>query len=141
MIDLDLLLYNADIVDVFRLRVFAGWAGVKDGRWVYVEEGAPPAGVAAAAQRDLAGMCIAPGLVDAHMHIESSQIPPASFARAVLPHGTTTVLADAHEVANVAGEDGGPLRIELSAALKKIYGEDDGVIVDVTPAQLPEKTQ
>ncbi len=52
------------------------------------------------------GAVVAPGLIDAHIHVESSMLSPAEFARAVIPHGTTAVVADPHEVANVAGLDG-----------------------------------
>jgi adenine deaminase len=55
---------------------------------------------------DASGMWVAPGLVDAHVHIESSRLLPDEFARLVLPHGTTTVVADPHEIANVLGTDG-----------------------------------
>jgi adenine deaminase len=105
-VHLDLLLHNARIADVFRLRVFEGWVGIRDGRFVYVEEGAPAPDFTAKETRDLVGRVIIPGLIDSHMHIESSHVTPRGFAQAVLPHGTTTVLADAHEVANVAGEEG-----------------------------------
>ncbi len=49
---------------------------------------------------------ILPGLIDAHIHIESSMLTPARFAEAVVPHGTTSVVADPHEIANVLGLDG-----------------------------------
>jgi adenine deaminase len=55
---------------------------------------------------DLRGARVVPGLIDAHVHLESSLLVPAEFARAVLPHGTTTVIADPHEIANVAGVRG-----------------------------------
>ena len=55
---------------------------------------------------DLHGARVVPGLIDSHVHIESSLLVPAEFARAVLPHGTTTVIADPHEIANVAGVRG-----------------------------------
>jgi adenine deaminase len=55
---------------------------------------------------DLAGGLIIPGLIDAHIHIESTLLLPAHFAAAVLPHGTTAVIADPHEIANVLGEAG-----------------------------------
>ena len=55
---------------------------------------------------DAAGMWVVPGFIDAHVHIESSRLMPAEFARLVLPHGTTTVVADPHEIANVLGTDG-----------------------------------
>jgi adenine deaminase len=55
---------------------------------------------------DAAGRYLLPGLIDAHVHIESSLVDPASFAQLTLPHGTTTVIADPHEIANVCGLDG-----------------------------------
>jgi adenine deaminase len=55
---------------------------------------------------DLGGAHLAPGFIDAHVHIESSMLPPREFARAVVPHGTTTVVSDPHEIANVLGMDG-----------------------------------
>ncbi|MDD1660283.1 MAG: adenine deaminase [Methanomicrobiales archaeon] len=58
------------------------------------------------AEQDLSGSRMVPGLVDAHVHIESSLLCPAEFARAVLPRGTTTVIADPHEIANVMGPEG-----------------------------------
>ncbi|MEP7106314.1 MAG: adenine deaminase [Chloroflexota bacterium] len=55
---------------------------------------------------DVGGAYVVPGFIDAHMHIESSKLMFDQFARAVLPHGTTTVVADPHEIANVLGTDG-----------------------------------
>jgi adenine deaminase len=55
---------------------------------------------------DLEGSFLAPGLIDAHVHIESSLVPPSEFARTVVPTGTTTVVTDPHEIANVLGLDG-----------------------------------
>src|SRR5256885_1420376 len=55
---------------------------------------------------DATGLTIVPGFVDGHMHIESTKLMPGQFARAVLPHGTTTVVIDPHEMANVFGLDG-----------------------------------
>ena len=55
---------------------------------------------------DLLGSYIIPGLIDAHVHIESSLLAPREYARLVAPHGTTTVIADPHEIANVAGAQG-----------------------------------
>jgi adenine deaminase len=55
---------------------------------------------------DVSGAFLVPGFIDAHMHIESSKLTVDEFARAVLPHGTTTVVADPHEIANVLGTDG-----------------------------------
>ncbi len=55
---------------------------------------------------DLGGRYVCPGFIDAHVHIESAMVPPNEFARAVVPRGTTTVIADPHEIANVLGLDG-----------------------------------
>jgi len=63
---------------------------------------------------DLAGRYVCPGLIDAHVHIESSMVTPPQFARAVVPRGTTTVVTDPHEIANVAGMAG--VRYMLAAS-------------------------
>lgn len=55
---------------------------------------------------DLEGQTVVPGLIDGHIHIESSMMTPVSFGKAVMPHGTTTVITDPHEITNVAGTDG-----------------------------------
>jgi adenine deaminase len=60
----------------------------------------------ARAEIDLDGAFVAPGFIDAHVHIESALVPPAEFARAVVPRGTTTVITDPHEIANVLGLEG-----------------------------------
>ncbi|MCI0475553.1 MAG: amidohydrolase family protein, partial [Anaerolineales bacterium] len=135
MLRLDLVIYNARIADVFRMRVFDGWVGIRDGRFVYVEEGAPPKEIVADETRDLGGRVIAPGLIDAHMHIESSLLTPRGFAQAVVPHGTTTVLADPHEVANVAGEEGvrWMIRASQNLPLRIFYA-----IPSCVPATSPE---
>ncbi|MBQ6235073.1 MAG: adenine deaminase, partial [Clostridia bacterium] len=52
------------------------------------------------------GAYLAPGFIDGHVHIESSMVTPASFAQVILPKGTTTIIADPHEIANVAGREG-----------------------------------
>ncbi|MDF2234135.1 adenine deaminase C-terminal domain-containing protein [Albimonas sp. CAU 1670] len=67
---------------------------------------APGARTDAAETLDAAGLTIAPGLIDAHMHVESSMVTPAVYAAAVLPRGTTTVVWDPHEFGNVAGIPG-----------------------------------
>ena len=93
----DLLLRGGWILDVFSGAFFRGDVAVKDG--IIVGFGASEAREII----DLDGAWLIPGLIDAHMHIESTQLTPAEFARAVLPHGTTTVMADPHEIANVLG--------------------------------------
>ncbi len=66
---------------------------------------------------DLEGGLIIPGLIDAHIHIESTLLLPSHFAAAVLPHGTTAVIADPHEIANVLGEAGIDFMLSISEKL------------------------
>lgn len=63
---------------------------------------------------DLKGKYVCPGLIDAHLHIESSMLTPIEFAKAVLPRGTTTIIADPHEIANVTGLDGVEYMIKIT---------------------------
>ncbi len=122
MAAVDLLLTNAVFADVALLRTFRGWAAVRDRRWIYVEEGSPQPGLSASRSLDLGGRLVAPGLIDSHMHIESSLVTPRRFAEAVVPWGTTAILADPHEVANVAGEEGVRWMIRASQGLPlRIY--------------------
>ncbi|SES40942.1 adenine deaminase C-terminal domain-containing protein [Rhizobium sp. NFR03] len=66
---------------------------------------------------DTAGGFVTPGLIDTHMHIESSMVTPATYARAVLPRGVTTIVWDPHELANVHGMDGIRFAIEATRTL------------------------
>lgn len=63
---------------------------------------------------DCDGLTLVPGLIDGHMHVESTKLLPGEFARAVLPHGTTTAVIDPHEIANVFGLDGVRAFLELA---------------------------
>jgi len=103
----DLLFVNALIVDVFLGEVRRGELAVAGGYIVGFGAGAAHQVV------DLGGRYLVPGFIDAHVHIESSQLSPTEFARAILPHGTTCVIADPHEIANVLGLEG--LRYMLRA--------------------------
>ena len=67
---------------------------------------------------DVSGKIIVPGFMDAHMHLESTLLTPAEFERGSLPHGTTSVFADPHEIANVAGTDGIDYIMKLCEGLK-----------------------
>ena len=97
----DLLLRNARVVNVFTGELETTDVAIAGG----VIVGVGP-GYRAAQERDLAGRVLAPGFMDAHMHVESAMVPPAEFARAVVPQGTTTVVIDPHEIANVFGAAG-----------------------------------
>ena len=66
---------------------------------------------------DARGRYLVPGFIDAHVHIESSKLTPAEFARAVVPHGTTAVVTDPHEMANVLGVEGVEWMLEASEGL------------------------
>ncbi|MDD2498336.1 MAG: adenine deaminase [Desulfitobacteriaceae bacterium] len=66
---------------------------------------------------DLKGRYLLPGLIDAHIHIESSLLTPANFTAAIVPHGTTTIIADPHEIANVAGLTGVEYMVNASRDL------------------------
>ncbi|MDH3255959.1 MAG: amidohydrolase family protein, partial [Acidobacteriota bacterium] len=96
----ELLLKNARIVNVLSGEIVPGDVAVVRTRIVGIGE------YRAEKTIDLEGAFLAPGLIDAHVHIESSLVPPAEFSRAVVPRGTTTVVTDPHEIANVLGLDG-----------------------------------
>ncbi|MCR5499823.1 MAG: adenine deaminase [Acetatifactor sp.] len=66
---------------------------------------------------DVSGKILCPGLMDGHIHVESSMLSPAEFAKAVLPHGTIAVVTDPHEIANVAGAEGIRFMMESSKNL------------------------
>jgi adenine deaminase len=97
----DVVYRNAEIFDAFS----GGWEhshlAVKDGTIVGI--GRSYRGLR---EQDLNGRYLLPGLIDAHVHIESSLLVPQEYARLVARHGTTTVIADPHEIANVAGTEG-----------------------------------
>jgi adenine deaminase len=103
-----LLVHGAEIVDVVTRSTYRGWFTVEGGRFVEVEAGEPPSPeeLPARARVDVGGAVVQPGLIDVHMHIESSLLTPRRFAEAALPWGTTTVLQDPHEIANVLGAPG-----------------------------------
>jgi adenine deaminase len=106
----DLNLVNGRLVDLFRAEIRQGvTVSIRGGRIAGVGDG-----LAAERTLDLEGMYLAPGLVDAHVHIESSMLTPPEYARVVVPRGTTAVVADPHEIANVLGYEG--LRYMLAAS-------------------------
>ena len=112
----DLVLRNASYVNVFSNRIHTADIAVAEGMI---------AGIGSAyrgrEELDLAGKLLLPGFVDAHIHLESAMVAPAEFARAVLPHGTTTVITDPHEIANVMGADG----------IRYMFQATEGLPVDV----------
>ncbi|WP_239462285.1 adenine deaminase [Enorma phocaeensis] len=105
----DVLFVNARIVDVYGHRVASGRVAVRDGAIASVlfdDRDADVPDGAAKEVVDCGGRYLAPGFIDGHLHIESSNIRPAEYARMALTRGTTTAVADCHEIANVCGLDG-----------------------------------
>ncbi|MDD4649957.1 MAG: amidohydrolase family protein, partial [Desulfoplanes sp.] len=96
----DLVVENVRVVNVFSGSIMDTCVAVGDGAIVAL--GDRPTSV----RMDGGGRFMIPGLIDAHVHIESSMLAPEHFAAAILPHGTTTVIADPHEIANVLGTQG-----------------------------------
>ena len=108
----DLVFTGGRVVDVFSASVIEGDVAVADG---IIASVGPPRD--AATTIDLTGKILVPGLMDAHVHLESSMVTPEEYARTVVPRGTTSVVADPHEVANVAGMDGVRWMLEASEGL------------------------
>ena len=103
----DLVIQECELVNVQTSEILSGWqVAVTEGRFAYVGPDASHC-IGPATQRvDGGGRYLIPGLCDGHMHIESGMLIPAEFAAAVIPHGTTTMFTDPHEIANVLGLDG-----------------------------------
>ena len=97
----DLVLKNATYVNVFCNELSHGDIAVAEGLIAGMGEH-----YEGAVEVDMGGKLVLPGFVDAHIHLESSLVSPKEFANAVVPHGTTTVITDPHEIANVMGTDG-----------------------------------
>jgi len=109
----DVVLRNARIVDVYTQRILEGDVALAGERIAGIGVIGGPS-YEGAEVYDLEGSYLAPGLIDGHVHIESSMVSVPEFARAVVPHGTTTVVTDPHEIANVLGMSG--IRYMLQAA-------------------------
>lgn len=104
----DLLLKNGRVVNVFTGEIEETSVAISDSRIVGLGD------YDAKKVTDVEGAYICPGFIDAHVHIESALVPPYEFARAVVPHGVTTVVVDPHEIANVLGSEG--IRYMLDAS-------------------------
>ena len=106
------LLKNAKVVNVFTEKIDLTNVLIEDDRITgigdyYKDEDADEV-------EDLEGRFLCPGFIDGHIHIESTMMVPPSLAEAVLPHGTTAVVTDPHEIANVCGVDGIKYMLEMS---------------------------
>ncbi|MBQ6322790.1 MAG: adenine deaminase [Lachnospiraceae bacterium] len=110
----DLCIKNCRIVDVFNKEVFEGDVYIADGIIITFGLDNTPE---AKETMDAGGRYLVPGFIDSHLHIESSHVSPAEYARLVVPCGTTTAIADPHEIVNVCGLDGFDYMLEASEGL------------------------
>lgn len=99
----DLKIANVNLVNVFSEEIYRTNIFIKDQRIISID---PEADLAAAAVIDGKGQYAVPGLIDAHMHFESTLLSPEALASVIVPHGPTTICADLMEIANVAGASG-----------------------------------
>ncbi len=106
----DLVLKNGRIIDVFNGEILLSDVAVVDGVIAGIGE------YEGKQEIDLQNKYICPSFIDGHVHIESSMVTPKEFAKVVLPHGVTTIIADPHEIANVAGTEG--IRFMLDSSEK-----------------------
>lgn len=96
----DAVVKNGKIVNVFTHEIIEGDIAIVDGVIAGIGQYEGQTII------DAQGKYVCPGLIDGHVHIESSMVTPSEFARVVVPHGVTTVITDPHEIANVAGKEG-----------------------------------
>ncbi|ACA40851.1 adenine deaminase [Lysinibacillus sphaericus] len=102
-LEADFILKNAQVADVYTLTWRKADIVVKNGTIVALDHSNR---FHAKEVEDAAGSYVIPGLIDGHIHIESSMLTPGEFSRVLIPHGITTVITDPHEIANVAGAEG-----------------------------------
>lgn len=137
----ELVIKNAKVVDVFNGRIIEGDVAVCGGKIAGVGsyEGEK--------EYNAQGQYLTPGFIDAHVHIESSMVAPAEYARIVMPHGVTAVVCDPHEIANVCGIDGilfmmqsaeqSPMDFHfmLPSCVPAADFEDSGAVIDAAMTQ------
>ena len=107
----DLVLKNAKYLNVFSNEFLCGDIAVANGLIAGVGK------YDGKTEIDVSGKLVLPGFIDAHIHLESSMVTPVEFAKAVVAHGTTTVITDPHEITNVMGIDGVEYMIQASQNL------------------------
>ena len=113
----DLVLKNCQIIDVFSSKIEKGDIAITDGIIVGIGS------YHGKKEIDIKNRFVSPGFIDGHVHIESSMLTPPQFAKIIVPKGTTSVIADPHEIANVSGVEGikymifssifGPLNVNM----------------------------
>lgn len=107
----ELVIKNANIINVFTKEI------IKDDIAICKDQIVGIGSYTGTKEIDAEGKYVCPGLIDSHVHIESTMVTPAEFAKAVLPYGTTTIIADPHEIANVCGVNGINFMLNQSKAL------------------------
>ena len=123
--EVDFILKNGTIVDVFNLDTFQSDVAIYKGYIVGIGQFESKGNVI-----DVSNKFIIPGLIDGHIHIESTMVRPSEFSRALIQHGITTVVTDPHEIANVSGIEG----------IQFMIDDSKGSIVDILvklPSSVP----
>ena len=111
----ELVLKNANIINVFTNEIIKGDVAIYGGKIVGIGK------YNGEEEINLEGKYLSPSFIDGHVHIESSMVTPSEFAKAILPRGTTTIIADPHEIANVKGMEG----------IEYILGESKNLPLDI----------
>lgn len=130
---IDLLLKGGQFFNAFLKRFVEGDIAVKNGKIFFTG----PAGklpLEAESVVDIRGMTVVPGLIDSHMHIQSSMMIPRFFSQAVIPRGVTTVISEPHEIANVFGLKG------IQAAAADISNGDLDIFIAI-PSCVPSTSE
>lgn len=126
----DLLIKNAKIFNSTYKRFYDGYLTVLDGRIYHATEGEAPVNLTADEVIDAGGQHLVPGLIDIHMHIESSMASPLPFGYHLSTCGVTTIVAEPHEIANVTGVEG----------IKAMLAAGEGADIDIyfgVPSSVP----
>jgi adenine deaminase len=113
---LDLVIRGGALLNVYTGEVYAADIGIFGDRIAVIDK-EQQLGLRGAAEFDARGLIAIPGFIDTHVHIESTMVTPPNFARGVLPFGTTTVVIDPHEIANVSGRAGVEYMLRASEGL------------------------
>lgn len=127
---MDMIIKNVSVYQTFLQQFETKDVLIKNGRFAHI---ADQISITDEQVIDGSGLSMIPGLIDIHMHIESSMTLPSRFSQAVLPHGVTTVVADPHEIANVFGLEGIKAFLSNATALDIFYSIPSSV-----PSTSPE---
>ncbi|PKM70448.1 MAG: adenine deaminase, partial [Firmicutes bacterium HGW-Firmicutes-18] len=104
----EMVLKNCRVINVYSGEIEDADIAIEDGMILGVGK------YSGKIEHDLKYAYVAPGFIDGHVHIESSMLTPPGFAKIILPKGTTTIIADPHEIANVSGKAGIQFMLDAS---------------------------